>query len=116
MSVQVSAASPATTLFRRTHLKSPGRWLEKSVSAAAAVKYADATEAAFRHEQHLDALRLPGRAEYLAALDDAVTAVIRDRMPPLEALLRAESKWRKITERFGVERQRAAYRHELGVE
>ena len=82
MSPQISAASPATTLFRQSNLKSPGQWVEKPVSATAAVQYGDATEAALRHEQWLGALRLPGRAEYLAALDDAVAAAVRGKKSP----------------------------------
>ena len=81
MSPQISAASPATTLFRQSNLKSPGQWVEKPVSALAAVQYGDATEAALRHEQWLGALRMPGRAEYLAALDEAVAAAVRARKP-----------------------------------
>jgi hypothetical protein len=90
--------------------------VEKPVSAAAAVQYGDATEAALRHEQWLGALRLPGRAEYLAALDDAVAAAVRDEKPALESLLQADKKWREITARLGLDRQRAAYRHSLGLE
>ena len=115
MSQQVSAASPATTLFRQSNLNSPGQWVEKPVSAAAALQYSDATQSALSHEQWLAALRLPGRAEYLAALDDAIRAVVADRKPPLDALLQADKKWREITERLGVDRQRAAYRHSLGL-
>jgi ABC-type glycerol-3-phosphate transport system substrate-binding protein len=114
-SPQVSAASAATTLFCRSQLKLPSLWVEKPATAAA-VQYGDATEAALRHEQWLGALRLPGRAEYLAALDEAVAAAVRDGKPPQEALLLAEKKWREITARLGIERQRAAYRHSLGLE
>ena len=116
MSTQVSAASPDTTLFRQSHLRSPGRWVEKAVPAPAAAQYGDVTEAAFRHEQWLAALRLPGRAEYLAALDEAVAAAVRGDKTVLDALLEADAKWRKITERLGVEKQKAAYRHSLGLE
>jgi len=115
MSPQVSAASPATTLFRQSNLKSPGQWVEKPVPATAAVQYADATEAALRHEQWLGALRLPGRAEYLTALDDAVAAAVRGDKTPLDALLEADAKWQQITERLGLKRQKAAYRHSLGL-
>ena len=116
MSPQISAASPATTLFRQSNLKSPGQWVEKPVSALAAVQYGDATEAALRHEQWLGALRMPGRAEYLAALDDAVAAAVGGKKAPLDALLQADKKWREINARLGLDRQRAAYRHSLGLE
>ncbi|MEN6458145.1 MAG: extracellular solute-binding protein [Thermoguttaceae bacterium] len=115
-SPQVSAASAATTLFRESNLKAPSRWVEKPVSAPAAVKYGDMAEAAFRHEQWLGALRLPGRAEYLAALDEAVASAIRGDKPAIEALLEADAKWRQITDRLGRDRQKAAYRHSLGLE
>ena len=115
MSPQVSAASPATTLFRQSNLKSPGQWVEKPASAAA-LQYGDATQSALSHEQWLGALRLPGRTEYLAALDDAVRAVVVDQEPPLDALLQADKTWREITEGLGIDSQRAAYRHSLGLD
>jgi multiple sugar transport system substrate-binding protein len=116
MSVQVSAASSATTLFSQSQLKVPSRWVEKPVPAIVAVHYSDTTEAAFRHEQWLGALRLPGRAEYLAALDEAVLAAVRGDKTVQDALLDAEAKWGQITERLGVDKQKAAYRHSLGLE
>jgi hypothetical protein len=116
MSPQISAASSSTTLFRQSNLKSPGRWVEKPVSALAAVQYGDATEAALSHEQWIGALRIPGRAEYLAALDEAVASAVRGEKSPLDALVQAEKKWREITGRLGLEHQRAVYRHSLGVE
>ncbi len=116
MSPQTSAASPSTTLFRQSNLKAPSQWVEKPVSAAAAVKYADVTEAALGHEQWLGALRLPGRAEYLAALDEAVRAAVRGQKSPHDALLETDAKWRTITAHFGLARQKAAYRHSLGLE
>ncbi len=67
------------------------------------MQYGDATESALRHEQWLGALRLPGRSEYLAALDEAVTAAVRAEKPPLEALLQADKKWREITRRLGLD-------------
>jgi multiple sugar transport system substrate-binding protein len=115
MGPQVSAASPATTLFRQSNLTLPGLWIEKPAAAAAA-KYADAIEAAFRHEQWLGALRMPGRPEYLAALDDAVAAAVGGKKNPKDALTDAAAKWQKITKCLGIERQRSAYRHSLGLE
>lgn len=115
-SSQVSAASPATTLFRQSNLNAPGQWVEKPVSASAAAQYGAATEEALSRQQWLASLPLPGRADYLAALDAAVGAVVRGEKAPLEALIQADAQWRKITERLGIERQRAAYRHSLGLE
>jgi multiple sugar transport system substrate-binding protein len=112
---QISAASPAATLYRHSQLKQPMVWVEKPVSPAAAAKYADLTSKTFRDEQWLGC-NIPGREEYLAALDEAVRSVVRQGVSPADALEKAAASWREITEKRGVERQRSAYLHSLGLE
>ena len=67
------------------------------------------------HEQWLGAVCLPGRSEYLAALDAAVAAAVRGEKPA-DALRQGGRPMAKITERLGLDRQRTAYRHSLGLE
>ena len=114
MSPQISALSPATTMFRQSNLDAPGQWVEAKVPHAAAAQYGTATLAAFSHEQWLAALRIPGRTEYLAALDEAVATAVRGKKSPQAALDQAADKWRKITDRLGLEKQKAAYRKSVG--
>ena len=114
-SLQICPKSPATTMFRQSHLKQPMLWVEKAVSPTAAAKYAELTAETFRSEQWL-ALSIPGREEYLAALDDAVQSAVRGEVSPIDALLKAAERWRVITEKLGVDKQRAAYLHSLGLE
>ncbi len=117
MDTQVNATSPDTTLFRASDLKSPTRWVEKPVPPAAASQYGETTAKALGRQQWLGALRLPGRAEYLAALDDAVADVLHGRRKPRwTPCCGADAKWRKITERLGLEKQKTAYRHALGLD
>jgi ABC-type glycerol-3-phosphate transport system substrate-binding protein len=119
---QVFAASPATTLFRSGQVASAKAWVESSVSAMAAQQYAEQTAetlgAPCNHgpRQFLASLRLPGRTDYLAALDEAVQAAVRGKQEPVEALKTAAEKWRAINQRLGVERQRTAYMHSLGLQ
>ena len=113
---QVFAASPATTLFRRSQVASPKAWVESNVSATAARQYAEQTAETLSRRQFLASLRLPGRADYLAALDEAVQAAVRGKQKPAEALKAAAEKWREISKRLGVERQKAAYMHSLGLQ
>ena len=94
---QVFAASPATTLFRRSQVASPKAWVESTVSATAARQYAEQTAETLSRRQFLASLRLPGRAEYLAALDDAVQAAVRGKQKPAEALKAAAGKWVRST-------------------
>jgi multiple sugar transport system substrate-binding protein len=118
ISPQVCPESPATTLFRQSQVQSPKAWVERQVPATAAAHYADVTREALQREAWLGALRIPGREEYLAALDEAVASAVRSKSkePAHDALLKAETKWRKITERLGLERQRVAYRRSLGLD
>ncbi len=114
-SPQVCAASPATTLFRRGHLKSPQQWTEAPVSPAAAAQYAALTEKTLTRSDYLFALRVPARGEYLAALDKAVRAAVRGEATPAAALKNAAARWTEITRRLGLPQQRAAYRQSLGL-
>lgn len=114
-SPQISTASQATTLFRHSHLRQPGLWVEKAVSSAAAAKYAELTAETLHSEQWL-ALSIPGREEYLAALDEAVQSAVRGEISPTDALLKAAKRWQEITEKRGVDVQRTAYLQSLGLE
>jgi multiple sugar transport system substrate-binding protein len=116
LSDRVSAATPATTLFRQSHRDAPQVWVEKPVSLSAATQYATVAEATFSRRQWVCALRIPGRAEYLAALDEAVRQAVRGERSPAKALEEAAATWQQITERLGPEQQRAAYLHSLGRE
>ena len=113
---QVFAASPATTLFRSGQVASPKAWVESNVSATAARQYAEQTAETLARRQFLASLRLPGRADYLAALDRAVQAAVRGKQKPAEALNAAAIEWCQINKRLGVERQKAAYLHSLGLQ
>lgn len=115
-SVRVSGTDPAATMFRQSHLASPGDWVEKPFSFQAADQYGAATEQALTREQSLACLRIPGRAEYLAALGEAVRRAVRNGQPADEALREAAERWREITAARGLESQRTAYRHSLGLD
>jgi multiple sugar transport system substrate-binding protein len=113
---QVCPASPATTLFRRSQLSQPGRWLEPEIPAAVAKQYAGAVTDSLSRSQWLECPRIPGHAQYMAALDEAVRAAVEGKQTSDEALARAADRWREITARLGVESQRTAYIRSLGLE
>jgi len=111
----VSAASPMTTMFRHSDRDFPRAWVESPVSASAAAQYAEITASTLTGGQALFAPRLPGRSEYLAALDEAVHQAVRRQKRPLDALRQAGNRWREITARLGKEAQQRAYLHSLGL-
>jgi ABC-type glycerol-3-phosphate transport system substrate-binding protein len=114
-SPQVCPVSESTTLFRNSHLDKPQVWTEKQVSALAAAQYARLTATALGGETWLG-LRIPGREEYLAALDEAVRAAVAGDAAPADALAKTAEKWRQITDKHGKERQKTAYLHSLGLD
>jgi multiple sugar transport system substrate-binding protein len=115
-SPRVSAMSAATTLFRGEHLGIPEKWVERPVPPAAARQYAVLTERTFGRGEWLCALRIPGRGEYLAALDEAVHRAVRGEQSLAEALQQVAARWQEITVRLGLDRQKTAYLHSLGQE
>jgi len=113
---QVSAISPETTLFRQSDIRFARAWTEKPIPPATAGEYAVLTQRTLSRSQWAFALRIPGRTEYLAALDEAVGQALRGQQPPQEALRQASLRWRAITNRLGLDRQRTAYHASLGLQ
>ena len=112
----VSSASAATTLYRRSQLRAPRRWLDPQTDQQAATQYATITRDALSRQAHLFALRIPGEEKYLAALDAAVHLAVRGEKSAADALDTAAGEWSKITEEFGLDAQRDAYRSSVGLE
>ena len=112
---QVCSQSVSTTLFRRSHIGIASGWVESPMPDEAAQQYGEAVATALERQQRLLALSIPGRPEYLAALDEAVRAAVRKEKSPQEALDGAAARWQEITEELGVEKQKKAYRASLGL-
>lgn len=111
----VCAASPMTTLFRKVQARSPREWLEPAIPASAGAQYGEVTSQALSREKSLVALRIPGRAEYLKALDQAVQRTLRGEAPAKASLSQAAADWQKITDRLGRSSQGQAYSHSVGL-
>ncbi len=104
--VRVSSASAATSVFRGSQLPDAEQWTSAERSVAEA--YAKAAAASLDTREVVYALRIPGREEYLAALDKAVRAAVSGKEKPQAALDTAAVQWRAITEKYGVAAQRTA--------
>jgi multiple sugar transport system substrate-binding protein len=113
---RVAASSPATSLYRRSQAGAPQNWLPAGTEAAAAKQYAAVAEQSQTHAAWVQALRIPGSDEYIAALDAAVEQALRGEQTSADALKSAAQAWREISERRGIDSQRQAYRHSLGLE
>jgi len=114
--VDVCTASPATTLFRPSHLETAAAWAEPPVRPAEAGEYAALTQTTLTRQQRLFAVRIPGRSEYLDALDKAVHRAVRGEQKPKDALAAAAAQWEEITDRLGRQHQSEAYYRSLGLD
>lgn len=114
-SAQVCSQSLSTTLFRNSHVGLASAWVESPMPDDASQQYGEAIATALERRQRLLALGMPGRPEYLGALDEAVRAAVKKEKSPQEALDGVAAQWRQITEKLGVDEQKKAYRASLGL-
>jgi hypothetical protein len=97
-------------------MRTPQPWVDPGTEATAAAEYAESVQAALSRQQYLQVLRIPGEAEYMDALDHATREVLKGEKTPKEALAETAAKWRAITDRLGLAKQKTAYRASLGFE
>ncbi len=110
-----TATSPDTAFFRDSQRSATAGWT-RGLAGDVAAEYADAVAASLTRSDCLVAPRFPGAERYLAALDEAVRRAVAGEVDPQTALTAAAEQFRAITGELGLERQRIAYRHSLGLE
>jgi multiple sugar transport system substrate-binding protein len=110
---EVLPVSSAITMFRQSQQDDPMPWTGPALSAGAAKLYGQALTAALRQPEAIWMPRIPGEAQYMAALDEAVYAALAGKQSAQQALDDAAAKWRQITARLGREQQLEAYRRSL---
>jgi multiple sugar transport system substrate-binding protein len=115
-SSRISPLSPATTLFRKSHLKNPDLWTDEGLPREASQRYGEVALASQSHPTFMSCLRIPGWQRYLAALDQAVLQACAGTKSSADALAGAREAWQAITEELGVESQKSAYTRSLGLE
>ncbi len=109
------ATSNRAAPYRASQLAGAIGWRWQRVPDAVTKEYGNVLEETSRQPLWLDALRVPGRTEYLAALDQAVATALRQEAAPQEALAQAAAAWQSITDKLGRDAQRRAYRQSLGI-
>lgn len=115
LGAKVSSESYHTSVFRKSQVGRAGSWFPERYSQVFADDYGSIMELSSESSLWLHSLRIPGRQEYMSALDDGIHAAI-DGTDPKAALAEVVSKWNKITEKYGIERQKTAYSRSLGIE
>jgi len=113
VSEQIGPHSMTTTLFRSAHIAAANRWTG-SLPPEPSRQYAETLAQALTLPRAFPGLTLPGRLDYVEALDRAVQQAVQGKKPAREALVEAAARWSEITEKLGVEPQRRANARSLG--
>lgn len=115
VSGQIGPQSHMTTLFRKSHIAQAERWTG-GARPAESRSYAETLQSALALPQVFPGMRLPGRDEYLAALDQAVQKAVTEETPPAELLDQVARRWTEITASIGAYKQKLANLRSLGQE
>lgn len=113
-STQISPASRNTTMFRISQEPEVAKWVG-DVREGGLQQYVAVLRKTMERPRYSQGVRIPGRQEYLAALDQAVLDALQGNKKPEEALAAAAAAWDKITAGRGLESQRGALQRSLGL-
>ncbi len=91
-------------------------WINAGFSEQSAREYLDAVRATIADPNAVLDLRIPGAAEYFAALDTEIHRALLGEVTAQEALDAVVVAWDAITDSYGREEQLTLYRQSLGVE
>jgi ABC-type glycerol-3-phosphate transport system substrate-binding protein len=112
-SLQISPVSASTTLFRNSHVTASTRWTG-SLAPESSRQYAEVLAQTLSLPRAFPGLTIPGRIDYLSALDDAVQQAAGGQLSAKEALKQAAARWQEITGKLGSQQQRGASSRSLG--
>jgi multiple sugar transport system substrate-binding protein len=115
-SSRIAPLSPATTLFRQSHVRNPDLWTDEALPHEASTQYAEVARDSQSQPSSMSCPRIPGWQRYLAALDQAVREARAGTKTTAAALEDAVNAWNAITQELGLEAQKAAYTRSLGLE
>jgi ABC-type glycerol-3-phosphate transport system substrate-binding protein len=113
VSQQVGPHSAATTLFRQSQIATSTRWTG-SLPAEVSRQYAEVLASSLELPRAFPGITIPGRADYLSALDKAVIDAVTGKQSPKEALAAVAARWKEITDKLGADSQRRANARSLG--
>jgi len=112
IATQLSPRSRATSWFRKSQVKQARKWLSGGVSDD---KTAALVTALLSSEHCYLLPRIPGVDDYLQSLEAAIAKAISEQLPAEKVLSEVRDQWNAVTNHYGRDRQRVAYRKHLGL-
>jgi len=111
-STQLSPRSRATAWMRKSQLGEAAKWLPQD---GAGGEETIAVVNALLSSQHCFVLpRIPGIDKYLEVIEEEIAASMTSARSAEAVLEQAARRWEELTDRYGRDRQRVAYRKHLG--
>ncbi|MCC9000499.1 MAG: extracellular solute-binding protein [Candidatus Contendobacter sp.] len=101
--------------YRYSQFQNRDRWL-KLFTPEEAKQYLDAQLESLNSPNVALDLRIPGHFAYTQALEVQLTRALNFEISPQEALNNVAKTWNALTDRFGRDKQRAAYRASMGLD
>lgn len=101
--------------YRYSHFENVERWLTIFTPEEARM-YLDAQFDSLNAPNVALDMRIPGYFSYTQALELELTRALNFEIPPQEALDNVARVWNALTDRFGRDKQRAAYRASMGLD
>jgi ABC-type glycerol-3-phosphate transport system substrate-binding protein len=112
---RIASQSKATVPFRASHYRGQASWRATGYEADLPA-YGELVSTMQDSPRRLLAPRIPGAADYLAALDAAVQATVRGEKTAEQSLTEAADAWKKISVERGTASQQRAMRRSLGLD
>lgn len=100
-STRTSVECPSVSFFRATHLGQPTKWTGERITSETSDQYAQVFREISENDIAFLFPRIPGQAEYLQKLDEAVIAFAEGNKTISEAMSKVSEEWELVTERLG---------------
>lgn len=101
--------------YRSVHVDDPALWSDLFTEREAK-EYLSAQEDSIAAENVALDMRLPGYFSYTEVLEIELSKALAGQVSPQQALDTVAEEWNKLTDEFGRDEQRAAYRASMGLE
>ena len=101
--------------FFASHLGNVFQWTGEELSQEAGNAYSDQIAESQERKVYFLFPRIPGRFQYLAALDESVRKCLRSQSSAQKTLDRVAERWETITESFGRNEQTRELRLNHGI-
>jgi multiple sugar transport system substrate-binding protein len=101
--------------YRFSQFENVDRWLKLFTPEEAKLYLKAQRDGLDARNAALD-MRIPGYFAYTQALELQLTRALSFEIPPQQALDNVAKAWNALTDRFGRDKQRAAYRSSMGLD